>query len=788
MSVTETRAGNRFVGQRIQRREDLRLLTGHGTYVDDLVVPGMLHVAFLRSDLACGTITNLDVSAARELPGVVAVFTGAELNGDVHAAWVDFEGGDGGRPFRVMADGDVRFAGEAVALVVAESRYIAEDACDLIELEIEEIPAIVGHDAALADGARPVHPERSNNIHGAIPAAPDPELDAIFESAAHVVTETFHQHRYLCVPMECRGVVSLWDGFRNELVVHTSTQGAHGVRGFLSRALNLPENRVRVVMGDVGGGFGQKMFMIPEEVAVVLAGKRLGRPVKWIEDRRENLMSGQHARNDRMTLSIALDADGHILGMRGDLVEDVGAFPAAGSSSIGFVGLLFAGPYKIPRTSFSGAGVYTNTCGRCSYRGPWMMETTAREQMMDTIARQLGMDPLELRRRNVVQDTDLPFTTAAGLVYDRVSIAGSLEQAVEMIGYDALRAEQEQARAEGRLLGVGLGLYVEPSGIAMGNMASEGAIVSIGVNGQVQALMSSGNHGQSLETTVAQVVADRLGVDVDDVTVIQGDTASAPFGPGTGGSRSAVILNGAASSAAGRVRDKVLEIAAHHLEAAVEDLEIERGRISVVGTPTKATSITDVARLAYLNPAGLPPGMEMGLEEKARYTPDAPFTWSNSCHACVCEIDPRTGEVTILRYVVSEDCGVMINPDIVEGQIAGGVVQGIGGVLYEHMAYDDAGNPLSTTFVDYLLPTAAEVPEIEYGHIETPAATNPGGYKGMGEGGAIGSPPAVINAVADAVAHLGARLTRQPLTPMVILGGSMDAHARTDDATPAEGA
>ena len=347
-----------------------------------------------------------------------------------------------------------------------------------------------------------------------------------------------------------------------------------------------------------------------------------------------------------------------------------------------------------------------------------------------------------------------------------------------MIGYDALRAEQAAARAEGRLLGIGLGLYVEPSGLAMGNMASEGAMVSIGVNGQVQALMSSGNHGQSLETTVAQVIADRLGVDVDDVTVIQGDTASAPFGPGTGGSRSAVILSGAADAAAGRVRAKVLEIAAHHLEAAVEDLEIEDGRIAVVGTPAKATSITEVARLAYLNPAGLPRGMEMGLEEKARYTPSAPFTWSNSCHACLCEVDPRTGQVTLLRYVVSEDCGVMINPDVVEGQIAGGVVQGIGGVLYEHMVYDDAGNPQSTTFVDYLLPTAAEVPIIEYGHIETPASTNPGGHKGMGEGGAIGSPPAVINAVADAVAHLGARLTAQPLTPMAILAAIDDGGRR----------
>jgi carbon-monoxide dehydrogenase large subunit len=706
---------------------------------------------------------------------VIAVYTGAVLNGDVHEAWVDFEGGVGERPFRVMADGDVRFAGEPVVLVVAESRYLAEDACDLVELEIDPIDAVIGHDAAMAADARPVHPDRSDNVAGHIPPGSDPELDEIFAGAAHVITETFQQHRYLCVPMECRGVVSIWNGFSNELVVHTSTQGPHGVRGFLSRALGLPENRVRVIMQDVGGGFGQKMFLLPDEVAVVLAGKRLGRPVKWIEDRRENLMAGQHAREDKMTVSFALDADAHILGVRGELVEDVGAFPAAGSMAIGFVGLLFTGPYKIPKIQYKGTGVYTNTCGRCSYRGPWMMETVIREQMMDTVARQLEIDPLELRRRNVVGEHELPYTTAAGMVYDQVSIAASLEQAVEMIGYDALRAEQAAARAEGRLLGIGLGLYVEPSGLAMGNMASEGAIVSIGVNGQVQALMSSGNHGQSLETTVAQVIADRLGVDVDDVTIVQGDTASAPFGPGTGGSRSAVILSGAADSAASRVRAKVLEIAAHHLEAAVEDLEIEGGRISVVGTPTKATSITEVARLAYLNPAGLPRGMEMGLEEKARYTPKAPFTWSNSCHACVCEVDPRTGEVTLLRYVDSEDCGVMNNPDIVEGQIAGGVVQGIGGVLYEHMVYDESGNPQSTTFVDYLLPTAAEVPIIEYGHIETPAATNPGGFKGMGEGGAIGSPPAVINAVADAVAHLGARLTAQPLTPMAILAAIDDA-------------
>jgi carbon-monoxide dehydrogenase large subunit len=404
-----------------------------------------------------------------------------------------------------------------------------------------------------------------------------------------------------------------------------------------------------------------------------------------------------------------------------------------------------------------------------------MMETVVREQMMDVAAREIGLDPLEFRRINVISDDDLPYKTAAGLMYDGVSISASLEQAADMVDYETFRAEQAAARDEGRLLGLGFGLYVEPSGLAVGSLASEAAIVSISVTGHVQALMSSASHGQSVETTVAQVVADQLGVGLDDVTVLQGDTAATPAGPGTGGSRSAVLVSGAATEAAGQVRTKVLAIAAHVLEAAPEDLEIADGRVNVRGTPALAVTITDIARIAYTDPGRLPRGMAMGLEAHTRYTPSAPFTWSNSCHACVCEVDVVTGAVAIRRFVVSEDCGVMINPDVVEGQIAGGVVQGIGGVLYEHMAYDEAGNPLSTTFVDYLLPTAAEVPIIEYGHIETPAPTNPGGYKGMGEGGAIGSPPAVINAVADALAHLGARVNCQPLSPAAVVAAIGEA-------------
>jgi aerobic carbon-monoxide dehydrogenase large subunit len=391
------------------------------------------------------------------------------------------------------------------------------------------------------------------------------------------------------------------------------------------------------------------------------------------------------------------------------------------------------------------------------------------------VARHLGIDPLEFRRRNVVTAADLPYTTAAGMYYDDISAEQSLEQAAEMIGYAELRAEQQRARAEGRLVGVGLSLYVEPSGLAIGSLSSEAATVSVSVNGQVQAVLSSASHGQSVETTAAQVVADELGIDFGEVTVVQGDTSATPYGPGTGGSRSAVLCSGAAREAAGEVRTKLLEIAAHALEASPDDLEVFGGRVSVVGAPTQGVTVAELARMAYTQPEALPPGMDMGLEAHSRYRPAAPFTWSNSAHACLAEVDPVTGAVALQRYVVSEDCGVMINPTVVEGQIAGGVVQGIGGVLYEHMAYDADGNPLTTTFVDYLLPTAAEVPTIEYGHLETPASSNPGGHKGMGEGGAIGSPPAVINAVCDALAPLGVRLTTQPLTPAAIVGAITSA-------------
>ncbi len=789
-AVDAAAGGARYVGQRVARSEDARMVTGHGTYVDDVVVPGVLHAAFVRSGVASGTITSLDVQGALATPGVHAVYSGADLNKLVVEPWLDYEGPLGAgpaRPFRVLAEGDVRFAGEAIAMVIADSRYAAEDGAEAVIVDVEARRAVVKMADALLGGAPVVHPERTGNLAGEIAPPPDAELDAIFAAAAHVVTETFSQHRYACVPMETRGIVASWDPYKEHLSVHVSTQGPHGVRTQIARVMGIGDHQVRVVMPDVGGGFGQKMFLVPEEIAVPLAARLLGRPVKWIEDRRENLMSGQHAREDEVTVSFALDGDGVILGAKADFLENVGSFPAGGSSSIRFSSMVFPGPYRIPRYKATARAVFTNTNGRCSYRGPWMVETVAREQMMDRAATKLGLDPLEVRRRNVIVGSDLPYKTAAGLTYDQISAAETLEQAAAIAGYDAFRSEQAAKRAAGRLVGIGVSLFTEPSGIAAGTLSTEAATVRIGFNGHVEVVTSSASHGQSLETTIAQVVADELGVDIADITVSQGDTAATPYGPGTGGSRSAVLSSGAAREASQAMRAKLLRIAAHRLEAAEEDLQIVDGTVSVAGTPSASVGFAEIARLAYSAPDALPEGEEPGLQTHVRYRPSSPFTWSNACHVCTCEIDGQTGRVTLDRYVVSEDCGVMINPNVVEGQIAGGVVQGIGGVLYEQMPYDEDGNPLATTFVDYLLPTTTEVPLIEYGHIETPAPTNKGGHKGLGEGGAIGSPPAVINAVNDALAPLGVCINAQPLTPEAVAEAiSSAASTQTQRLSPEE--
>jgi carbon-monoxide dehydrogenase large subunit len=770
VSVGPVGAG-RFIGQSVQRREDPRLLSGHGTYVDDVVIPGMLHAAFVRSPVARARLGKVDATAARALDGVVAVFTADDFRGKWLEMWPTLAGPTGPQPpANPIADGDVRFVGDPIALVIAESRYLAEDACDLVEVDFDVQTPVVDYEQAANDTENIVHHELGTNIGAKIPAFglgyDAPELQEIFAAAPHVFEETIRQSRSSNVPMETRGIIASWDPYEETLEVRVSTQNQSDYRAVFSRFLGIPEHKIHVMKKDVGGAFGQKGIASRDDLCIVLATHLLGRPIKWIEDRRENLIASNHARIEQAKVKMAFDADGHIVAMAVDYLDDVGAYPLGGLSSLaGMIFMMLPGPYKIPKVGFSSTTVFTNTCGRAPYRGPWQFETALREIMLDICARKMGIDALEIRRRNVIATAELPYTSATGTKYEAISPAETLEQAAELIGYAGLRAEQQAARADGKHVGIGIALYVEPTGMAALNMSTEGAAIRVEPTGKVTVSVGSCNHGQSLETTIPQVVADTLGVDIEDVVLLEGDTASAPFGGGTGGSRSAVLYSGAAHNASVKLKEKIFEIAAHSLEAAPEDLEMENSVVTVRGTPTKTMPLAEIANMSYSMMPLLPPGMEPGLEATARFTPSDFRTMANSCHICACEVDPDTGVTEITRYVSSEDCGVVINPMVVHGQIAGGVIQGLGGVLYEHCVYDEDGNPLATTFLDYLLPSAPEVPIIEYGSVVTPAPTNPGGHKGAGEGGAIGSVPCAVNAIGDALDPLGVTVTGMPLGP-----------------------
>jgi aerobic carbon-monoxide dehydrogenase large subunit len=612
-----------------------------------------------------------------------------------------------------------------------------------------------------------VHPGFEGNVAGQLRGRGRRDVDEVLASAAHVVEETIRQQAYAAVPLETRGIVVEWSG--EELTIWSATQAPHEVRAFCSRLTGIPEHRIRVIMRDTGGGFGQKVVPLREDMCLVLAARKVSAPIKWIEDRRENLMAAGQARHEHGLAAMGFDEQGTIVAARIDHVQDVGAYPTpwpVGTAAA--VGMLFPGPYRIEKASWSTTSVFSNTVGRTAYRGPWMFETTAREVLLDLAARRIGIDPVELRRRNMLRRDELPWTNPNGMPYSDMSPIEVFEQALEIVGYDDFRREQEQARAEGRYVGIGTSSYVEPTTTGMAPYGTEGATIRIEPSGTVNVYLGGGSTGNSLETAAVQLAADALGVDIADVNTIQGDTAVTPFGGGTGGSRSGSMIAGAVSTTAAGLRERIVQIAAHLLEAAPEDIELADSQAAVRGTPSKAVTLREIADIAYFKTYQLPPGVPPGLEASGRYAAQAPMIWANATHVCTCEVDIETGLVRLLRYVVSEDCGPMINPNVVEGQIAGGTVQGIGGALLEHLSYDEDGNPTATTFLDYLLPTIADVPDLEYGHIETPGP-GAGGYKGVGEGGAIGAPAAVINAVADALAPFGVELTRFPVTPAEIV-------------------
>jgi carbon-monoxide dehydrogenase large subunit len=758
---------SRYVGARVQRVEDLRILTGHSCYVDDVVLPGTLHAWFVRSPFARAAIRGIDASAALAQPGVRFVFTAADLNPDVKEQWHTSMGPGPETPRPPLAEGEVRFVGDPVALVVAETRALAEDAAELVDVEYEPRPPVVDYRTA-EESAALVHEAHGSNVAGGITTVPIAKFDELFASAAHVVAETITQHAHTAAPMEGRGLLADYSP-TGELTLYAATQAPHEVRLFCSRLLGLPEHRIRVVMRDTGGGFGQKVMVQRDEMCVMLAAPKVGAPLKWVEERRENLLAAGKSRQEHATATMAFDAEGAIQGVYLDFVSDCGAYPTPWPvMTAAAVGALFPGPYRVRKAGFASKSIYTNTVGRTAYRGPWQFESLAREVMLDVAARRMGIDPAELRRRNLLRRDELPFANPNGMAYDNISPLETFEQALEILDYDAFRAEQAAARTAGRYLGVGLSNYVEPSTPGYGSYGTEAAMIRIEPSGVVNVYIAGGSTGNSIETTVVQLTADALGVRIEDVNTIQGDTAVTGFGAGTAGSRSASMTAGAVRETATILREKICAIAAHRLEAAVDDIELGDSRATVRGTPSVGVSFAEIAALAYFNPQGLPPGVTAGLEASARYTAAGASIWVNASHVCTCEVDPDTGGVQILRYIVSEDCGPMINPDVVEGQIAGGVVQGIGGVLFEHLVYDDDGNPLATTFMDYLVPSAAEVPPIEFGHIETPSP-GPGGFKGVGEGGAIGAPPAVVNAVADALSPFGVDVTTLPLSPARIV-------------------
>ena len=759
----------RYVGTRVARVEDARLLTGHSVFVDDIVLPGMLHAFFVRSQYARALIRGIDTSAALAAPGVRFVFTAADLNPDAKEQWHTSMGAAGPEtPRPPLADREVRFVGDPVALVVAESRAFAIDAAELVDVEYEALTPVVDYTTA-EQAEELVHADHGSNVVGELAGLPASALDETFAAAAHVANETISQHATAPAPMECRGLIVDYSRATGELTIHASTQAPHEVRLFCSRLLGLPEHRIRVVARDTGGGFGQKVLVQRDEMCLMLAAPKVGAPLKWVEDRRENLLAAGKSRVEHADVRMAFAADGTIEGAYIDFVQDCGAYPSPWPvMTAAAVGVFFPGPYRVPRAGFKVKTLYTNTVGRAAYRGPWQFESLAREVLLDIAAREMGMDPVELKRRNLLRHDDLPYGNPNGMTYDNISPLETFEQSLAILDYDAFRAEQAEARKAGRYLGVGTSNYVEPSTPGYGSYGTEAATIRIEPSGMVNVYIAGGSTGNSLETTVVQLAADALGVRIEDVHTIQGDTAVTGFGAGTAGSRSASMTAGAIRETATILRERICAIAAHRLEAAVDDIELADSRAHVRGTPAIGFSLAELAAVAYFAPHALPPGLPAGLEASARYTAAAPSIWVNASHVCTCEVDVETGRVTLLRYIVSEDCGPMINPSVVEGQIAGGVAQGIGGVLYEHLAYDDDGNPLATTLMDYLVPSATEIPTIEYGHIETPSP-GPGGYKGVGEGGAIGAPPAVVNAVADALAPFGVTVTRLPLSPSRIV-------------------
>ncbi|MCA1718100.1 MAG: xanthine dehydrogenase family protein molybdopterin-binding subunit, partial [Actinobacteria bacterium] len=769
----------RYVGSSVPRKEDPALLTGRANWTDNIKLPEMLHVGVLRSPYAHAEVTRVDVSGALEQPGVVAAFTGEDLADEwavgIPCGWPVTE------DIKVpdhwpLARGEVNHVGDGVAVVVAMDRYKAQDALQSIEVDYEPMDVVVDVEAALEEGAPLVHEQFGTNECYTWTLATGDVEDA-FGRADVVVSERYVQQRLIPSAIEPRAVVVQPEPAHGGFVVYTSTQVPHFVKDVLAAMCGVPENKLRVVAPDVGGGFGSKLNVYAEEALALALARRLGVPVKWVEDRSENHVATIHGRGQVQYMELAAKRDGEILGMKVKLVADMGAYLQLLTPGIAVLGAFtFPGLYSFGAYSFECTGAFTNLTPTDAYRGAGRSEAAyGHERILDALARELRMDPAELRLKNLMPLFDEPTTAPAGVQYDSGDYEACMRKALDLFDYDGMRAEQSRRRdaEDVKQVGIGIGNFTESGGLSPSKIAAgvrlqsggwEAANVRVLMTGKVEVVTGTSPHGQGHETSWSQLVADALGVDVDDVEVLHGDTSVSPLGRDTYGSRSLSVGGVAVHLACEKVVEKARKVAAHMLEAAEDDIEFEGGRFSVAGSPDLNVAIQDVAATAYLG-ADLPEGMEPTLDESMVFDPPN-FTWPYGTHVCAVEVDTETGKVSILKYVAVDDCGPVVNPKIVEGQLHGGIAQGIAQALYEGVVYDADGNLKTGTMMDYMIPGAPEIPNVVLDRTETPSPSNPLGVKGIGESGAIASSPAVINAVIDALAHEGVTHVDMPASPM----------------------
>ena len=764
---------SKTVGARIKRREDPRLIQGLAQYVDDVKLVDILHVAILRSPYAHARILSINTDAARSHPGVVAVVTGDDIKdklGTVPCATTDPEGFPGMKvpPHYCLAVEKVRLVGEPVVAVVAEDKYIAQDAVDLVEVDYDPLDAVTSSEDALAEGAPILHEQFGTNQAFTWSLAGG-DIDAALAEADRVVKQKFVHQRLAPNAIEPRGVLANYEAGDGQLTLWSSTQIPHLLRTQLSVMLSMAENRVRVIAPEVGGGFGSKLNVYAEEGLLGYISRELNRPVKWIEGRRENMMHTIHGRDQTGDVEVAVKNDGTITGLKYTVMADVGAYYQLLTPAIPtLTGLMLCGCYRFQNVAMNLTATFSNKMATDAYRGAGRPEATYLvERIVDCVAHDLNMDPLEVRRKNLIGADEFPFTTGTALAYDSGDYTTALDKAMGMIDYDALRKEQAELREQGRYLGIGLSTYVEICGMgpsaAMPAGGWESSTVRVDPTGKVTVLTGVSPHGQGQETSFAQMIADGLGVDIDDVKIVHGDTEIVQYGIGTFGSRAMAVGGAALHIAMEKIREKANKIAAHLLEANPQDIVMDDNMYFVQGNPDNALSLADISTTAHVG-VNLPEGLEPGMAETHFFEPSN-FTYPFGTHIAIVEVSADTGEIEIKRYIAVDDCGNIINPLLVEGQLHGGIVQGLSQALFEEVVYDEGGQMLSGSFMDYALPRAHHFPRFEMDNTITPSPVNPMGVKGVGEAGTIGSTPCIVNAVVDALKPFGVRHIDMPLRP-----------------------